>query len=139
MGIGIFGGGNSKSVATYQTTTETTSTAQEISGVGNTAITYGTGVTVAGLSDENLNRVLDTVDAAVSNVSAGAKRAYDLTSETASALTDNAVEAMKQTAAAWGTAKSETKQVLQDLEPYAVGLFVIALASILVLGIGKRK
>ena len=139
MGIGILGGGNkSSSAQTYYTTTQTTSAAQEVGGVGNTAITYGTGVTVEGLSDANLSRVLDTVDNAVGSVQSAGNKALTLASNTADALSQNAAEAMRQTAEAWGQARSETKQVLQDLQPYAIGIFVVALAAIAVMGVRKK-
>lgn len=138
MGIGIFGGNKSSSTQTYYTTTQTTSTAQELGGVGNTAISYGTGVTVEGLSDANLSRVLNTVDNAVGTVQSAGDKALTLASNTADALTQNAAEAMRQTAEAWGKARSETKQVLQDLQPYAIGIFVVALAAIAVMGVRKK-
>lgn len=142
MGIGILGGNKSSSTQTYYTTTQTTSTAQELGGVGNTAISYGTGVTVEGLSDANLSRVLDTVDNTVNNavgsVQSAGDKALILASNTADALSQNAAEAMRQTAEAWGQARSETKQVLQDLQPYAIGIFVIALAAIAVMGVKKK-
>lgn len=138
MGIGVFGGNKSSSTQTYYTTTQTTSTAQEISGMGNTAISYGTGVTVEGLSDANLSRVLDTVDNAVGSVQSAGDKALTLASNTADALSQNAAEAMRQTAEAWGQARSETKQVLQDLQPYAIGIFVISLAAIAVMGVRKK-